>query len=128
MSAPAKERTVADLRDTADNLHADLNALADEIESGEADRELVARTMCALGHAHIHIEDAGHEFGVVDAESPEFRAVNQSRIAMFAAANAIALAPKTGSRWSQALEANQKAIEYIEQAQADREKAATAGD
>jgi len=115
-------RDIESLRDTAENVRADLLALADGLEDGSATLEDVTKTVRALSLAYPFIEDAAGEADVIDADTPGFRGLNQNRIAMAHAASAIKLdddnegviAPRPEQEWSAAISASTSAAEYAE--------------
>jgi hypothetical protein len=64
---------------------------ADALEADEADEELVAETFRQLAAATASIEDAAETAGVIDAETAEWRAINDLRASTYHAAAAIRL-------------------------------------
>lgn len=122
------EDSIEILRGSARRLHADLDALADALEDGEADEELVARTIRAIGLTYPPIEDAAED--VIDADADAWRAIDEARTSMFYAASAIALegndedviSPTPGRLRSDAIASATSSAEYSEAARDELEE------
>jgi hypothetical protein len=78
-TADTTKNSIALLRQYAADNHADLEQLADHLEAGCADKTEIHRQLRGLTHTLVAIEDAAADAGVIDAETPPFRAVDQAR-------------------------------------------------
>jgi Arc/MetJ family transcription regulator len=118
------EESIEILRGSAHRLANDLEALADALENGEADEELVAETVRALGLTYTSVEDAAVDAGTIDAKVDAWRAVDGARDAMIYAAHAIGvgasdreiISPTTEGLRSDAIASATSSAEYSEAA------------
>jgi hypothetical protein len=74
-----EQKYIDELRHSADLIRRDLEALADALEDGTADKTDVVRAAKSLSLTYIDIEDSADICGVVDTEEPAFRAMNEAR-------------------------------------------------
>jgi predicted RNase H-like nuclease (RuvC/YqgF family) len=119
---PTKKRGTDLLREQVRDLQQEIDELADAIEDDRADAEQVARTMQELTQVHIAIEDATE--AVIDADADRWRVIDEARVAMYQAGQAIALeedgqeatSPTPRGSWNAAISYSTAAAEYAEQA------------
>jgi len=114
------ERSIDTLRSTFDAAAAAVDELADALEAGDADEVDVAETYRQVATAVVSIEDAAESAELIDAYSDEWRAVDESRKAMYHAtarltADEATIAPTAESSRREALRAATAAAEYLDE-------------
>jgi ABC-type transporter Mla subunit MlaD len=114
------ERSIDTLRSTFDAAAAAVDDLADALEDGDADEVAVAETYRRIAEAVVTIEDAAESAELIDAYSDKWRAVDESRKAMYHAtqrltADDATIAPTAESSRREALRAATAAAEYLDE-------------
>lgn len=122
LSRRQQNREIAVLRRQFEDVQAAVEELADALEAGEADPQLVAETYRQIAASMVSAEDAAHTAGVIDADAAEWRAINDLRGAMHHAADAFRLeamdgdviSPTARSSRNAAISDATAAAEYLE--------------
>lgn len=115
-----EDRYIESLQQRADHLKHELDELVDALKDGTADSQQIWDDITLLTYAYVQIEDAAHETGVIDATEPASRAANQSRKAMYHAAQANRtdeterelISPSPGRSWDTVVETAAAATQY----------------
>jgi uncharacterized protein (DUF433 family) len=124
LSTRKQKRSIDTLLANFDDVADAVDELADALDAGEADEELVAETFRQLAAASASIEDAAETAGVIDADAAEWRAINDLRASTYHTAHAIRLegtdddviAPTPRSSWNAAISDATIAAERLEAA------------
>lgn len=117
-----RKRSIDVLRKNFDDVADAVDELADALEAGEADPELVADTFVQLAASAVSISDASMTADVIDDTEDRWRAIDDLRGAMYHAADAIGLeetdrdviAPTPERSRNAALSDATAAAEYLE--------------
>jgi uncharacterized protein YukE len=115
LSTRKQKRSTDTLRKNFEDVQDAVDELADALDAGEADVELVTDAYRQIAAATVSIEDAAEDAGAINAHEDRWRAIDESRKALYHTASAIS-SPRCREDAIDALEA---AIEHTEAAGED---------
>lgn len=81
--SPYAEESIDKLRGGARRIKADLEDLADALEDGTAEPADVYNVINAISATYVDVEDAAHDAGAIDTETPAVRAANEARKVLY---------------------------------------------
>ena len=125
-----QKRSIDTLQKNFEDVGEDIDELAEALDAGEADEDLVANTYREIAASMASIEDAAADSGVIDPHTAGWLAIDDLRASMYHAADAArsaaepeeaVIAPTVETSRNAALDDATAAVEYLEAARDGKE-------